>query len=131
MLKGTCINPQIATLLAQTGHTDTICITDAGFPMPMESRRIDLAWTKGKPGWLEVCELIKEEMIIEKMYLAEDIKVKSPEMHEAFVRSFHQVPIEYITHANLKIMSKDSRAVIRTGEYTSFCNCIFVAGVAF
>lgn len=131
MLKGNCINPQLATILAKTGHTDMLCVTDAGFPMPMEVERVDLAWTKGKPSWIEVCQLIKEEMVIEKIYLAEDIKVKSPKMYEEFIGIFGEDLIETISHINLKETSKRARAVIRTGEYTPFCNCIFVAGVAF
>jgi len=131
MLKRNCINPQISKILAETGHTDMLCITDAGFPMPMNVERVDLAWSKGKPSWIEVCQLIKEEMIIEKIYLAEEIKVKSPKMYEEFIKYFGEELIEMISHARLKETSKKTRAVIRTGEYTPFCNCIFVAGVAF
>jgi D-ribose pyranase len=131
MYKGKCINPQLSTVLALTGHTDMLCVTDAGFPIPRTTERIDLAWEKGKPGWLEVCKLIKEELVLEKIYLAEDIKIKSPDMYDSFKTIFYDVPIEFILHSDLKQMSKEARAVIRTGEYTSFCNCIFVAGVAF
>lgn len=31
MYKGACLNPQLARIFAETGHTDTICVTDAGF----------------------------------------------------------------------------------------------------
>jgi len=131
MYKGKCINPELAAVLAQTGHTDMLCVTDAGFPIPITTKRIDLAWEKGKAGWLEVCELMKEEMIIEKIYLAEDIKLISSDMYDEFTKLFADVPIEFISHSELKKASKEARAVIRTGEYTSYCNCIFVAGVAF
>lgn len=131
MLKGNCINPALSTVLAETGHTDWLTVTDAGFPMPMEAERVDLAWMPGKPAWIEVLKLIKEEIVIEKIYLAEDIKVKSPKMYEAFLEVFDSKMVEFISHSRLKEDSKKSRAVIRTGEYTPFCNCILVAGVAF
>lgn len=131
MYKGECLNPQLMQILMETGHTDLLCVTDAGFPIPENVNRLDLAWKKGKPGWLEVCGLIKQELVIEKIYLSEDIKTISPQMYEDFRKLFSDTPIEFITHDSLKSMSRDSRAVIRTGEFTSFCNCIFAAGVAF
>lgn len=131
MLKGNCINPQLACVLANTGHTDYLAVVDAGFPVPLHVERVDLAWAEGKPGWLEVCELIKSQMVIEKIYLAEDIQTKSPGMCARFLEMFQGYDIEFIAHAQIKSWARDTRAVIRTGEYTSFSNCIFVAGVNF
>ena len=131
MLKGKCLHPQLARILAETGHTDTLCVTDAGFPIAAGPERVDLAWTKGKPGWLEVCELLREELCIQKIYLASDILESNPEQYEAFKALFEGIPIEFVGHCELKKMSRSARGVIRTGEFGSFCNCIFEAGVAF
>lgn len=131
MLKGNCLHPQLAKLLAETGHTDTLCVTDAGFPIPQGPQRIDLAWTPGNPGWLEVCELFRSQMYIQKIYLAEEIVEENPEQYHAFCRLFPDVPIAFVSHSELKEMSKKTRGVVRTGEFGSFCNCIFEAGVAF
>lgn len=131
MLRGKCINPQLAALFTEIGHTDTYAVVDAGFPISPDVERVDLAWTKGKPGWLEVCHLISEEMVIEKIYIAEETKTVSPEMYKAFTEIFGEERIETMSHIELKEASKKTRAVIRTGEYTPFCNCIFQAGVAF
>jgi D-ribose pyranase len=131
MLKGKSINPHINIILSHTGHTDLIGVVDAGFPITAGTERVDLAWTKNKPGWLEICSLIKEEIEIEKIYLATEIKEKSPEIYKEFVELFKDSEIEFINHSELKEKSRNTRAIIRTGEYTSFCNCIFVAGVTF
>lgn len=131
MLKSNCIHPQLSRVLAETGHTDRLAVVDAGFPIPAGVERVDLGWTNGKPGWLEVCRLLKDQMVIEKIYLAEDIRTKSPAMYQKFRELFEGVEIDFIPHTDIKQEAGSTRAVIRTGEYTPFCNCIFVAGVDF
>lgn len=131
MFKGKCLNPQLAKLMAETGHTDTICVTDAGFPIPEGPERIDLAWMPGKPGWMEVCALLREELCIEKIYLASEMLEKNRAQYEAFQELFPDVPVEFISHSELKKRSGNCRGVVRTGEFGAYCNCIFQAGVVF
>ena len=131
MYKGQCLHPQLLRVLGQMGHTDMLCVGDAGLPVPQGVERIDLAWKKGEPGWLEVCRLIGEELGVEKIYLAEEIKEQNPKMLEAFLSIFPHVEVEYIPHEELKDKNRNARAVVRTGECSSFCNCILVAGVEF
>lgn len=131
MYKGTCLHPQLARIMAETGHTDLLCVGDAGLPVPKETERVDLAWKQGEPAWLDVCRMLHDEMAIEKIYLAEEMKEKNPEMLAQFLEIFRGVPVAYITHAELKEASKTARAVIRTGEFSPFCNCLLVAGVNF
>ena len=131
MYKGICLNPQLSRILGETGHTDRIGITDAGFPIPQEVERVDLAWKKGEPAWLDVCRMMTEEMAVEKIYLAEEMKEANPEILKEFCSLFPGIPVEFVSHCELKKMSRDTRAVVRTGEFSSFCNCILVAGVTF
>lgn len=131
MFKGECLNPQLSRIMNETGHTDLLCVADAGLPLPKEVERVDLAWKKGNPSWLEVCEMIKANMVIEKIILAGEIQEKNPEMLAAFKNLFPDARMEYIAHENLKQMSKTCRAIVRTGEFSPFCNCIFVAGCNF
>ena len=104
MYKGESINPQLNKLMSQLGHTDLIGVCDAGLPIPVNVERVDLAWKKGKPEWLEVCELIKSNVNIEKIFLSEDIKTVSTEMHNKFINIFKDTEIEiiYIKHDELK-----------------------------
>ena len=131
MYKGNCLHPQLSRVMAETGHTDCLCITDAGFPISKETERIDLAWKADEPAWLDVCQMILNEMAIEHIYLAEEIEEKNPAKQAAFLKLCQGIPVTYITHAELKERSKTARAVIRTGEFSPFCNCILVAGVDF
>lgn len=133
MYKGESINPQLNKLMSQLGHTDLIGVCDAGLPIPLGVERIDLAWKQGKPEWLEVCKLIKSNVNIEKIFLSEDIKTVSGGMNSEFIIMFSDSDIEiaYLKHDEFKSKLKECRGIVRTGEFTSFANCIFVAGVDF
>ena len=131
MIKGEILNSQLLRIMSETGHTDTICVCDAGLSVPKSVERVDLAWKKNEPGWLEVCKTIYESMVIEKIYLSDEIVKENPEMHKKFIKSFGGTEIEFISHSQLKVNSNQCRAIVRTGEFSPFCNCIFVAGVRF
>lgn len=131
MMKSSCIHPQLNWILANTGHTDKLLVVDAGFPIPEDVQRVDLAWTRGKPGFIEVCRLLKEHMVIEKIYLALEMEEASLELWQEFLYIFKGCAIEYISHEELKQQAGCARGVVRTGEYTPFANCVFVAGVDF
>lgn len=131
MYKGQCLHPGLLQVLAQTGHTDMLCVGDAGLPIPKGVERVDLAWKPGEAKWLDVCRLLRDEIVIEKIYLAEEMKEGNPKMRKEFLELFPEVPIEYIPHEELKCKTRDTKAVIRTGEFSSYCNCILVAGVNF
>jgi len=128
---GECLNPQILRIVAETGHTDMLCICDAGFPIPQDTERVDLAWKKNNPAWLDICELMKDLISVEKIYLAEEIKYKNPQLLNGFDEIFPNVKISFIPHADIKNLSKSCRAVIRTGEFSAYANCILVAGCSF
>ena len=45
MLKTGILHPQLARVLAELRHKDTIIIGDAGLPIPNGVERVDLGWT--------------------------------------------------------------------------------------
>lgn len=131
MLKGGILNPQIAKVLADTGHMDTIVVSDAGLPMPQNVERIDLAWKPNEPRYLPVLDEIMGEIVVEKAILAEELKTVSPEMHEEILKRLEGIEVEYVEHVHLKEMTKSARAIIRTGEFTPYPSVILVAGCAY
>jgi D-ribose pyranase len=132
MKKGGILNPAVNKLIAETGHTDYIVVTDAGLPLPENVRtRIDLALKEGTPGFLETLDTILTELTVEKIILAEEIKTVSPQMNEEILRRFPGIPVEYVPHAEFKQTTKQARGFIRSGEFTPYANVILVAGVAY
>jgi D-ribose pyranase len=132
MKKGTLLNDTLSWVVASQGHTDTLCIGDAGLPIPESTLRIDLAVSPGIPSFLEVFDAVTSELMYEKIVLADEIKDKNPTLWRAILdRVPPEAEVEYVTHDVLKEKTAVCTAVVRTGEFTPFANVIFVSGVAF
>ena len=131
MKKHGMLNSHITKVLTDLGHTDMIVIADAGLPVPDGVLKIDLALTLGKPSFQETVEAIAADMMIEKITLAKEID-EANQPAAAFMKSFFSsIDMERVTHEELKEMTKQAKAVIRTGEATPYANCILHAGVIF
>jgi len=131
MKKNALLNIAISELIASLGHGDMLVIADAGLPIPAESWRIDLALTRGVPGFVETLETILQEMQVERFILAEETGQVSPHIQAAIQVLLPNTPVEVVTHLQLKELTKDARAVVRTGEFTPYANVILVSGVVF
>lgn len=131
MKKHGILNSSIAKVLADLGHTDQVTIGDLGLPVPKEVEKIDLALKIGTPSFIEVLETVLEEMQIEKIILAEEIKEQNPTQFLAIKRLFPEISIQYLPHEAFKTQTQTSKAVIRTGEATPYANVILQSGVIF
>ena len=127
------LNSDISRVLSYMGHTDWIAIGDCGLPIPDEVERIDLALAFGEPGFMRTLEVVAEDMKIEKIILADEIKEKNPEMLNQISEYFagQSVEVEFVSHADLKKKTHDCKAVIRTGETTPYANIILQSGCIF
>ncbi|MGO0062680.1 D-ribose pyranase [Brevibacillus fluminis] len=132
MKKGGILHPELNKLIAQTGHTDFIVVTDAGLPLPENvNTRIDLALKEGVPGFLETLDTVMSELVVERVILAEEVKTVSPAMHEQILQRFAGIPVDYVAHVEFKQMTQQARGLVRSGEFTPYANVILVAGVAY
>lgn len=127
------LNSDISKVISELGHTDKVVICDSGLPIPSHVKRIDLALKKGVPSFLETIETVLTEMQSEKAYVAVEMETVSPEMKAKVdeVLIANQIPITKISHEQLKELSKEAKAIIRTGECTPYANIILEAGVIF
>lgn len=135
------LNSDISRVLSYMGHTDRICIGDCGLPIPEETERIDLALKFGQPTFMDVLKEVAADMKIEKIVLAEEIKEKNPKILEEIHIFFESLEtgcatgfkpeVEFVSHAELKTMTKECKAVIRTGETTPYANIILQSGCIF
>lgn len=131
MKKTTLLNSELSYAIATLGHMQTLVVADAGLPIPLETDRVDLALTKGVPGAVETLKVILDEMQVEKVILAEEVKKHNPQFLKAVKKLLPDVPIEFVTHTIFKSMTSDAHAVVRTGEFSPYANVILVAGVVF
>src|SRR5699024_8476885 len=107
MKKRGILHPELNKLITETGHTDEIVITDAGLPLPEEvNTRIDLALKKGTIPFLELLDTVLDDLSVEKIILAEEIKINSPTMHKEILSRFDNLEVEYVTHKDFKQRTK-------------------------
>ena len=131
MKKSTLLNSGLSAVIARMGHTETLTIGDCGLPIRGAAERIDLALKKGVPTFLETLDTVLTELCVERAVLAEEIKTVSPEMHQAILDRLPGIPVDYVPHEEFKRRTESSKAVVRTGECTSYANIILVSGVTF
>lgn len=137
MKKHGILNSDIARVLSYMGHTDRLCIGDCGLPIPGGTERIDLALRFGQPSFMETLQEVAGDMKIEKIILAEEMKEQNPQQLKAVIDFFAQdetgfePEIEYVSHVELKELTRGCRAVIRTGETTPYSNIILQSGCIF
>lgn len=132
MKRNGILNSEISRVLSYMGHTDRIAIGDCGLPIPDEVERIDLSLAFGEPRFLHVLELVLQDMKVEKIVLAEEIKEQNPDVLHGIERLFAgSVEVEFVPHTALKAATRDCKAVIRTGETTPYANIILQSGCIF
>lgn len=139
MKKSALLNSEVSYVVADMRHTDSLVIGDAGLPVPEGVTQIDLAVTKGVPDFLTVLKAVLSELRVEKIILAEEIKTKSPLIHDQTIKyikrleedEYISVSVEYVSHESFKEKTAKSRAVIRTGEFSPYANIILFSGVVF
>ena len=131
MKKHGALNSDIDKLLADLGHTDQLTIGDLGLPVPTGVKKIDLALKLGSPSFEEVLLVMQQEMAVEAIVLAEEIKTENAEQWQLIQKTFPNVPIRFVPHEAFKEETKESKAIIRTGEATPYSNIILQAAVIF
>ncbi|MDU6522469.1 D-ribose pyranase [Enterococcus devriesei] len=131
MKKTKVINSDISRVIAQMGHFDQLSIGDAGMPVPKTTEKIDLAVDNGIPSFMDVLNNVLEELEVQRIYLAEEIKTENPAMLKKIQDRLPETPVTFIPHSEMKANLKDSHAFIRTGEMTPYANILLESGVVF
>ena len=127
------LNSDISRVVSYMGHTVCIAIGDCGLPIPDEVERIDLALAFGEPTFMRTLEIVAEDMKVEKIVLAEEIKEQNPVVLGKIEEFFkdQEIEVEFVSHTELKKRTHDCKAVIRTGETTPYANIILQSGCIF
>ena len=125
------MNADVSNVISKMGHTDMITIGDSGLPIPSDTKRIDLSIKQGLPSFIDVLDVVLTELEVEEIVLAEEIKEKNEDVLKNILDRFENKKITWISHEEFKILTKESKAVIRTGECSPYANVILKSGVIF
>ncbi len=127
------INPQLSRVIAECGHTDSIVVADAGLPIPLGVERIDLAYRAGSPAFLDILDSLLAEFIVERAVISGEMETESPGMLAMVKERLEQfgVSVEAVAHVEFKALTRDARAIVRSGEYTPYSNVMLFSGAPF
>lgn len=139
MKRGILLNSKITSVIASMGHTDYLTICDAGLPISESVNRIDLAVKAGLPSFIDVLETVLEELCIERIVLAHEIKSENPDGNKSIIelikryeeKTGYSVKVDFISHEEFKLQTASSKAIIRTGEVKPYANIMLYSGVVF
>lgn len=134
MKKTPLLNIALSRLIASLGHGDLVVIGDSGLPVPPGVELIDLALTPGIPDFVSTLKVVLSEMQVESHVLAQEIFDKKPSALVALEELNGEGALgrrEVLTHEQFKVLSRQAKAIVRTGECQPYCNIVLVAGVTF
>lgn len=131
MKKTALLHSQLSETIATFGHGDGLLIGDAGMPIPDGPRRIDLAVTRNVPSFEQVLRATLTELQVERVVLAAETMRTSPSVARLIAELLPGVPVEVVSHEELKGRSTSAKAIVRTGEFTPYANVLLISGVVF
>ena len=132
MKKTGILHGELSKTIAELAHDDMILIGDAGMPVPEGVKMIDLALKEGVPHFLDVLEAVMRDMLVAEGIIDQEMAEVSPHMREELECVVQGgFPLRTMPHEEVKKLSEKVKAVIRTGEFTSYSNIILKAGVLF
>lgn len=132
MKKVGILNGELSKVIAEMAHNDTILIGDAGMPVPKGVQLIDLAVVNGVPGFCDVLKAVLSELYVVEGIIDKEMLEVSPHMRRQLDEIVkEEFKLIEVPHEELKKVSNEVKAVVRTGEFTPYANIILRAGVLF
>ena len=128
MKRAGILNPALSHLLASTGHTDYFTVCDRGFPVPVGPDRIDLALTDDIPTVLDVLRAVLADWSADRVLITTEMGDISPGRVAALRDLIGDIPLERVSHMELKRLARTARATVRTGDTVPYANIIVVSG---
>lgn len=130
MKRGGILNRALSETLASMGHTDLLIVSDAGFPIPLDANRIDLAVVENVPDLRTVLAAINDELIVEGVVIAGEMEEFNPPLFAWLRETFAGAEFDLRPHAEmLSSVARSAKAIVRTGAFDPWGNIGLVSGV--
>lgn len=125
MVKAGILNPAINSLLSRVRHTNTLVISDRGFPYWPQIETVDISLVDGIPRVLDVLRAIRQNFVIGRVFMAEEfLAVNGEADRQAFADALAGVPTMHEPHVEFKRRVPSAIGLIRTGDTVQYANMI-------
>jgi D-ribose pyranase len=130
MKRSRILNKYLNIAISDLGHGDLIVISDAGFPIPDDAKRVDLAIEKDVPGIGQILELVMSDLIYEECIVAEEQKSFNKPLFDKISALSTRCAVTTMTHEELiSTMPTKAKYIVRTGAFEPWGNVILRSGV--
>lgn len=130
MKRSTILNSELSYAIASMGHTDLMIVCDAGFPIPRDAWRIDLAVVPDVPDLETVLTAIRSDFVAEVVSYAEEMAENNPPLLAKVQRIFADSTFAPVPHARIMTeMAAKAKVIVRTGALDPWGNILLYSGV--
>lgn len=130
MKRSGILNQQLSEAVASMGHGQIMMIVDAGFPIPRDAWRVDLAIGANLPTLDQLYALIAPELIVEKVMFAAEVKEHNKPLYASIARWFDERDFEPVTYEEtVGALARKAKVIVRSGALDPWGNIALVAGV--
>ena len=130
MKRSGILNQQLSSAIAGLGHGDLLMVVDAGFPIPRDADRIDLAIVRDLPDLRTVLGIIRAEVISERVVIAAEMAQNNAPLEQWLRAEFDDADFELVPHEEmLTSVPARAKAIVRTGAFDPWGNIALSSGV--
>jgi D-ribose pyranase len=130
MKRNGILNLGLNQAIAAMGHGDFMIVCDAGFPIPAQVTRVDLAIVPDVPDLETVLTAISGDFIAEKFGYANEMAKNNPRLKEKVDRIFAGAELMTFPHAEiLTELAAKAKFIVRTGAFDPWGNIVLYSGV--
>jgi D-ribose pyranase len=130
MKRNGILNLGLNQALAAMGHGDLIIVCDAGFPIPAQVSRVDLALVADIPDLETVLTAISADFIAEKYGYANEMAKNNPLLKQKVDRIFAGAELVTFPHGEiLTDLATKAKFIVRTGAFDPWGNILLYSGV--
>jgi len=129
--RGRILNAELSKAIAVMGHGDLFMICDAGFPIPLDRWRIDLAITRNLPDLYTVLDLVLAELSVERVLYTDLIHEHNQPLLQRLQAMFDGTGAELQAVPNSRLLgelSHDAKVIVRTGAFNPWGNIGLICG---
>jgi D-ribose pyranase len=126
VLKTGILNPAINSLASRIRHTNTLVISDRGFPFWPQIETIDISLVDDIP---KVVQALRKNFVAVQAFMAEEfLSENTAETQAAFLAALKGVPTIYEPHVIFKKRVPQAIGLIRTADTVPYANLILESG---
>jgi D-ribose pyranase len=130
MKRNGILNLGLNQAIAAMGHGDFMIVCDAGFPIPTQVPRVDLAIVADIPDLETVLTALSRDFIAEKLGYATEMAQNNPLLKEKVERIFAGAELVTFPHAQiLSELAAKAKFIVRTGAFDPWGNIVLYSGV--